>query len=75
MKAIHIFQASGSAPAFSVEVIAFCAFLQNFCLRNRDTLSPWKTLGPEEPDDGDGQLQPDLQCGAQLRGHITAAVF
>ncbi len=59
-------------PAFAVKVIACCAILHIFYLRDGDTLEPVEEA--LRPDDGGGQLQPDLQCGEQLRGRIAAAL-
>ncbi|KAL7378403.1 hypothetical protein ABVT39_013006 [Epinephelus coioides] len=57
---------------FAAKVIACCAILHNVCLKNGDILEPVEeALGP---DDGGGQLQPDLQCGDRLRGRIAAAL-
>ncbi len=70
------FKALVSRPAFSVEVISCFAILDNFCPRDGDTLEPAEeALGPDGRDDGDGQLQPDLQCGQQLHGSIAVAVL
>ncbi|XP_056118293.1 uncharacterized protein LOC130095554 [Rhinichthys klamathensis goyatoka] len=66
------FKALEVHPAFAVKVIACCAILHNFCLRDGDMLEPVEeALGPE---DGDGQLQQDQQCGEQLRGRIASAL-
>ncbi len=70
------FKALVLRPAFAVEVISCFAILDNFCPRDGDTLEPAEeALGPDGRDDGDGQPQPDLQCGQQLHGSIAVAVL
>ncbi|XP_034539820.1 putative nuclease HARBI1 [Notolabrus celidotus] len=66
------FKALEVSPVFSVEVVACCAILHNFCLRDGDTMEPVEEA--LRPDDGDGQLQPDSQCGERLRVRMAAAL-
>eukprot|EP00066_Takifugu_rubripes_P021972 XP_011611238.1 PREDICTED: putative nuclease HARBI1 isoform X1 [Takifugu rubripes] len=58
-------------PAFATKVFACCTILHNVCLQNGDSMEPSEeALGPDDID----QMQPDLQCGEQIRDRLAAAL-
>ncbi|XP_075317452.1 zinc finger protein 280C isoform X1 [Odontesthes bonariensis] len=59
-------------PVFAVQVIACCAILHNFCLRDGDTFEP--EVESLRPDYCDDHLGPDLKCGEELRERMAAAL-
>ena len=66
------FKALEVHPAFAVKVITCCAILHNLCLRDGDIVEPVEEQ--PEPDAGDAELHPELQCGERLRSRMAAAV-
>ncbi|CAG5855637.1 unnamed protein product [Menidia menidia] len=59
-------------PVFAVQIIACCAVLHNFCLRDGDELEP--EAEALQPDHGGGYAGADLKEGEVLRQRIASAL-